>query len=165
MPLPTESPPIGASPDATKGEDDGLSMSELLSLYMQQNGALNQLWAMFAATTFAAGVFAFSVGGTANSKWMLIPGAIGFLFFATGHGVMVWHAVQRLNLVASDILAKLEAKAGARGSPSVVWALARRRASLRGAMVAHIGIDICVLAAFAMRLDLHVFGWRLSGLS
>lgn len=145
---------VGAGAQAA-GTD--LDVPGLVSFYQQQLGSVNQLWTMFAATTFAAGLFAFNVGQGGQSVALLLAGASGFLFFAFGHAMMVFSAMTRLNLAARHLAETLtEEERAERPARSLVAYLARgeRRAD---ALVVHILIDACVFATFAAQL------WRLGG--
>jgi hypothetical protein len=132
---------------------DAFDVAALVNLFMQQSAALNQLWAMYAATTFTAGLFAFTVGGNAKTAWLLIPGAVGFFCFTFGHAQMIRSAVKRLDYAAADI-GRIVAQAPSDGAspPSVLGLLAKGAPSARGAMWTHVPIDLCVFTAFGWQL-------------
>ena len=48
-----------ASQSLEQARTNAFELRDIVNLYLQQSAAANQLWAMYAATTFAAGVFAF----------------------------------------------------------------------------------------------------------
>jgi fatty acid desaturase len=135
----------------------GFGLGELVAFYMQQTNAVNQLWTMYAATTFAAGLFAFNVGNGKQSAWLLLAGAAGFLVFTLGHLLMVSHSVTRLALAAEDIASFRDPK-DRDSHPRTLGYLAQP-VSLPLSIDAHVLIDLCVLAAFAVQLH------RLGGLS
>jgi hypothetical protein len=127
-------------------------LRDLVGFYQQQLGAINQLWAMYAATTFAAGLFAFNVGNDAQAVALLGAGAIGFFVFDFGHFFMVYYGTLRLKLVAEDIGRLVGAAEGAGGAvPEILRYLARPIRPVEAAIV-HLLIDACVFAMFGMQL-------------
>jgi len=150
----------GGAADRVDQAANQFALRDLVSLYQQQGAAVNQLWAMYAATTFAAGLFAFNVGGNNQAAILLIAGALGFLFFTVGHGFMVYHGVKRMQLAAEDItciLATSQADIEAKSYPKVVHYLAGK-VRTDHAVIVHVLIDACVFAMFAVQL------WRLGWL-
>jgi hypothetical protein len=152
--IPPGAEPATATDQNGKAEPDAdrLDLSDIVNVYLQQNAAVNQLWAMYAATTFAAGVFALTVGNQ-HTPWLLFPGAAGFLAFTYGHWAMVENGLERMKRAAADIEAiRTISAAAAAPEQSLVEHLATRVVSIKWAKICHRAIDACVLAAFAGRL-------------
>lgn len=126
---------------------EGLELNQLVSFYIQQNSAVNQLWSMYAVTAFAAAVFAVNAGTGPLSNWVRLAGLLGFLCFTVGHYHMVVSGAIRLKLTAADI-ARIRGNRAAGGPQTVVDHLAGDY-SVRATKAVHILIDVCVLIAFA----------------
>lgn len=126
---------------------EGLELNQLVSFYIQQNTAVNQLWSMYALTAFAAAVFASDLEGKGSAdRLLLVAGLLGFLFFTFGHYHMVVNGATRLKLAAADI-ARIRANRPAEAPPTVVDHLAGGY-DVRSTKIVHILIDSCVVLAF-----------------
>ncbi|MDQ4087570.1 MAG: hypothetical protein M3177_06130 [Pseudomonadota bacterium] len=117
---------------------------DVVSLYSAQNSALNQLWAMYVAATFTAGIFAVTASN-AQSRTLLLAGGIGFLAFTIGHAVMVVATLRLMRAGADDIKRVLNRT----DSHSCSLVRLGKAPKLWGAIVVHAVIDTCVVAAYA----------------
>ncbi|MBV9930162.1 MAG: hypothetical protein JO013_04375 [Alphaproteobacteria bacterium] len=134
---------------ATKQQDDEFTLGDLVTLYLHQNGAVNQLWAIYAGATFTAGLFALNEG--ANSTGFLVAGGLGFAAFTVGHAIMVWSTLNRMKIVVSDI-AEISGKKASPEHPRIIHQLARTDVGIRYAILSHLLIDVCVCGAFVTKL-------------
>jgi hypothetical protein len=141
--------PATPTPSAAPDKGAGFGLNELVTLYGQQTTTVNQLWAMFAATTFAAGAFAITVA-EGRSKWLLAAGAAGFLFFAWGHIHMVITAVTRQEKTRLDIAGIVGPEDPASPYPGTLRHLAGQEVSKDHARNVHLAIDLCVFVAFGL---------------
>lgn len=128
----------------TADQAHGFELKDLVGLYTQQVAAVNQLWAMFAATTFAAGVFALTVADS-HPRWLLLAGGLGFLFFAIGHYFMVQTALLRQDKAREAIADALPDQ-----PPAILTHYAEGKVPIESAGRVHIAIDACVLLAFVL---------------
>jgi len=94
----------------------------------------------------------FALNEGANSISFLAAGGLGFLAFTIGHFFMVRYTLQRTQVAVLDIEEIWRSAPNERAYPRIIGTLVATGVGVRHAMVAHVAIDLCVIAAFLAKM-------------
>jgi hypothetical protein len=123
-------------------------LSDTVNLFMEQTSTINSLWATFAAITFVAAGYGFSVADFGIVQAIAI--SLGFSGFVVGHWILLDQALSIQKAAANDIGSAIE------GHPDTEFrslrALCATVATRSKAMGLHIFVDGCVLVALWSRV-------------
>jgi hypothetical protein len=124
----------------------GLQTKDLVSVYLAQNAAQNQLWASFHVALFAAGAFALAQ----SNPVLLAMGGATFLIFVAGHSYLILGSLRLKRAAAEELRLRL----GSDPSPDAktLGLIARPSVEVRLFIALHAAVDLCGIALFRYKL-------------
>ncbi|MBV9931908.1 MAG: hypothetical protein JO013_13320 [Alphaproteobacteria bacterium] len=135
----------GAAAAAGAGAASGVDVPAVAALFVQQSGLMHSLWAIYVVATFAAAGLAASAHTL--PAWVAALATLGFWLFTLGHMSLLKQALAMLEATRAD-LALLAAKPGAAAREAGLGGTVATMRDIRDpywiALVAHLGIDLCV---------------------